>query len=161
MPSFETTQRVGFTPRQMLDLVADVEKYPLFFPLCEAMSVRSRDTDQDCIILIADMTVGYSAIRETITSRVTVDPARLLVVADLVEGPFRVLQNRWTFTPAPGGCDVHFFITYEFKSLMLQMLVGAVFDRAYRRCTEAFEARARVVYGAPVQIEARRATDAR
>jgi coenzyme Q-binding protein COQ10 len=151
MPSFETTRRVGFTPRQMLDLVADVEKYPLFFPLCEALAVRSREMDGHRTIIVADMTVGYKAIRETITSRVTVDPGRMDVVADLVQGPFRELKNIWAFTPAPGGCDVRFFISYEFKSMMLQMLVGAVFDRAFRRCVEAFEERARVVYGAETQ----------
>lgn len=161
MPSFETTRRVGFTPRQMLDLVADVEKYPLFFPLCEALAVRSRQADGDRTIVVADMTVGYKAIRETITSRVTVDPGRMAVVADLVQGPFRELQNRWTFTPAPGGCDVHFFITYEFKSLVLQMLVGTVFDRAFRRCTEAFEERAHVVYSTAPHPEAIPATDGR
>ena len=148
MPSFETTRRVGFTPRQMLDLVADVEKYPLFFPLCEALAVRSRQADGDRTIVVADMTVGYKAIRETITSRVTVDPGRMAVVADLVQGPFRELQNRWTFTPAPGGCDVHFFITYEFKSRTLGMLMGTMFDRAFRKFTDAFEARANRVYGA-------------
>lgn len=154
MPSFETTRRVAFTPRQMLDLVADIDKYPLFFPLCEALTVRSRTTEGERTVLLADMTVGYKAIRETITSRVDVDPTRLTVVADFVDGPFRRFHNRWRFVEVGGGCDVHFFIDYEFRSFMLQVLVGAVFDRAFRRCTEAFEERARVVYGSGSTVEA-------
>jgi coenzyme Q-binding protein COQ10 len=147
MPSFVTTRRVAFTPRQMLDLVADVESYPQFFPLCEALKVRSRQDDGDRTLLVADMTVGYKAFRETITSRVAIDRAGMTVAADLVDGPFRHLENRWAFADAPGGADVRFSIAYEFKSMLLQMVVGAVFDQAFRRCVEAFETRAREVYG--------------
>ena len=81
MPSFRTTRRVPFTPRQMFDLVADVERYPEFLPLCEALVVRSRERHGDKDSLVADMTVGYMAIRETFTSRVTLDPAQLAVQA--------------------------------------------------------------------------------
>jgi coenzyme Q-binding protein COQ10 len=154
MPRFQTTRRVAFTPRQMLDLVADVERYPEFFPLCEALVVRSRTNDGERTILTADMTIGYAAIRETITSRVTVDPTRLSVVAELVQGPFSELVNRWSFTEAAGGCDVDFYIAYEFKSVLFQMLVGALFDRAFSRCVEAFEARAHTIYNSSVPISA-------
>jgi coenzyme Q-binding protein COQ10 len=151
MPSFRTTRRVAFTPRQMFDLVADVERYPQFLPLCEALTVRKRERAGDKEVLIADMTVGYKAIRETFTSRVTVDPSLLLVhagnVPEYPSGPFRRLENRWTFAPAAGGCDVEFSISYEFKSLLMQMLVGSLFDRVFRRYTQAFEERARAVYG--------------
>jgi coenzyme Q-binding protein COQ10 len=153
MPAFSTTRRVAFTPRQMFDLVADVERYPQFLPLCEGLTVRKRERAGDKEILIADMTVGYKALRETFTSRVTLDPAALAMHAGSVpeypSGPFRRLENRWTFSPAPGGCDVRFFISYEFKSLMLQALVGGLFDRVFRRYTQAFEERARAVYGSP------------
>jgi coenzyme Q-binding protein COQ10 len=158
MPSFSTTHRVPFTPQQMFDLVADVESYPRFLPLCEDLVVRKREKVAGKDILIADMTVGYKAIRETFTSRVTLDPAALEVhagsVPDYSSGPFRKVENRWTFVDAgarAGGapaCDVGFYIAYEFKSLMLQALVGGLFDRVFRRYTQAFEARARVVYGA-------------
>lgn len=149
MPSFETTQRVAFTSAQMLDLVADVERYPEFFPLCESLVVRSRSVDiEGRPQIVADMTIGYKAIRETITSRVTVDRQAMTVRADLVKGPFRQLENRWAFKEAPGGCDVKFAIAYEFNSFLLQMVVGAVFDQAFRRCTQAFEERARHIYGA-------------
>ena len=150
MPSFRTTRRVPFTPRQMFDLVADVERYPEFLPFCEALVVRQRDRTGDKDSLVADMSVGYMAIRETFTTRVTFDPAELAVQAQATEasrGPFQQLENRWQFRAAPGGCDVDFFIAYEFKSLMLQMLVGALFDRAFRRYTLAFEERARAIYG--------------
>ena len=150
MTTFQTRRRVPFTPRQMFDLVADVEQYPKFVPLCEALAVRSRAQDGDKHIVTADMTVGYKAIRETFTSHVAIDPAALTVKAASVvgqaHGPFRHLENRWSFTEAPGGCDVDFFISYEFKSMMLQMLMGGLFDRAFRRFAEAFEERARVVY---------------
>lgn len=151
MPSFTTTRRVPFAPRQMFDLVADVERYPQFVPLCEALVVKARAKAGETDTLIAEMTVGYSAIRETFTSRVVLDPARLTVVAastpEFPSGPFRHVENRWTFAPAPGGgCDVAFFISYEFKSLLMQALVGGLFDRVFRRYTSAFEARAHDVY---------------
>lgn len=147
MPAFETTRRVAFTPAQMFALVADVERYPEFFPLCEGLRVRSREASTDGgEVLIADMDVGYKSIRETITSRVSLYPALLRVSADLIEGPFTHLENRWRFDAVPGGSDVHFAIRYEFKSFLLQMLVGAMFDQAFRRCTQAFEERAEKVY---------------
>ena len=153
MPTFSTTRRVAFTPRQMFDLVADVERYPQFLPLCEGLTVKKREGGAEKPVLICEMTVGYMAIRETFTSRVTLDPAALLVHAgstpEYPSGPFRFVENRWTFAAAPGGCDVGFFISYEFKSLMLQALVGGLFDRVFRRYTLAFEERARAVYGAP------------
>jgi coenzyme Q-binding protein COQ10 len=150
MPSFRTTRRVPFTPRQMFDLVADVERYPEFLPLCEALSVRSRTLDGDIEVLTADMTAGYKAIHETFRSRVRLDRARCGVATAGVGGamgPFSRLENRWEFRVAPGGCEVDFCIAYELRSAMLQMLVGALFDRAFRRYTEAFEQRARQVYG--------------
>jgi coenzyme Q-binding protein COQ10 len=154
MPSFSTTRRVAFTSRQMFDLVADVEHYPRFLPLCEALTVKKRERAGDKDVLIAEMTVGYHAIRERFTSRVVLDAATLQVHAGSVpehpSGPFRTVENRWSFADAPGGCDVHFFISYEFKSLMLQMLVGSLFDRVFRRYTQAFEERARMVYGPSV-----------
>jgi coenzyme Q-binding protein COQ10 len=154
MPSFRTTRRVPFTPRQMFDLVADVERYPEFLPLCEALTVRRREREGEVEHLIADMSAGYKAIRETFTTSVKLDAARLEVAAAGVPGmmgPFSRLENRWQLRAAPGvtggGCDVDFYIAYELKSMMLQMLVGALFDRAFRRYTEAFEERARAVYG--------------
>jgi coenzyme Q-binding protein COQ10 len=150
MPAFSTTRRVAFTPRQMFDLVADVEQYPKFLPLCEGLSVKKRARDGEKTILICEMTVGYHAIRESFTSRVTLDPPALLVHAGSVpeypSGPFRQVDNRWSFAQAEGGCDVQFFISYEFKSLVMQMLVGSLFDRVFRRYTEAFEERAHAVY---------------
>ncbi|MGE0699802.1 MAG: type II toxin-antitoxin system RatA family toxin [Hyphomicrobiaceae bacterium] len=148
MPSFETTRRLPFTPAQMFDLVADVEQYPRFFPLCEALRIRTRERKGESELLVAAMDIGYKAIRETITSRVTLERRNLLVRVELVDGPFRKLENRWRFIEAPGGqTDVKFFISYELKSLMLQLLVGGLFDQAFRRCVTAFEARAREVYG--------------
>jgi coenzyme Q-binding protein COQ10 len=150
MPSFSFTRRLPFTPRQMFNLVADVECYPEFLPLCEALVVRSREAHGETQVLVADMTAGYQAIRETFRSRVTLDPAALSVDVEGVPnspGPFRTIVSRWRFKAAPDGCEVDFFIAYEFKSVMLQMLVGALFERAFRRYTTAFEDRARIIYG--------------
>jgi coenzyme Q-binding protein COQ10 len=133
--------------------VADVERYPEFLPLCEALVVRTRNTQAGVTTLVADMSVGYKAIRETFRTRVTLDPAQRSIRAEYIDGPFRYLENRWSFEPSGTSTDIEFHITYEFKSVMLGMLAGAVFDRAFRRYAEAFEARARKVYGvaAPAQ----------
>ena len=152
MPQFETTRPVQHSAEQMFDLVADVERYPEFLPLCEALTIRSRKERDGKVLLVADMTVGYKAIRETFTSRVTLDPDNLKILVEHVDGPFRYLENRWTFKPHEAGCEIGFFISYEFASRMLGLLMGAMFDKAFRKFAEAFEQRAGVVYGRPSAI---------
>jgi coenzyme Q-binding protein COQ10 len=151
MPSFRTSRTVGHTPQQMFDLVADVERYPEFVPLCKALRLRRRVGEADGVeILVAEMQVGYKAIRETFTSRVRLDRPKLEILVEYLEGPFSHLENTWNFSgaqPESSACKVDFFITYEFKSRLLGMLMGSMFDTAFRRFAQAFEARADEVYG--------------
>ncbi len=150
MPSFRTTQSVGHSPTQMFDLVADVERYPEFLPLCEGLRVLRRSQSGEGVeTLVAVMSVGYKAIRESFTTRVTLDRPRLRILVEYVDGPFKYLENRWTFRPAGSGCEVEFFISYEFRSMTLGLLMGSVFDKAFRRFVHAFKERADVIYGRP------------
>jgi len=131
----------------MFDLVADVERYPEFLPLCEALVVRSRKERDGKILLIADMTVGYKAIRETFTTQVLLNKAERAIDVKYIDGPFKYLDNRWRFTPSEnGGSVIDFFIDYEFKSRILGALMGSMFDRAFRMFTDAFETRASKIY---------------
>ena len=151
MPQFETRRPVPHSPEQMYALVADVERYPEFLPLCEALSVRSRKERDGKELLVADMTVGYKAIRETFTTQVLLNGEERAIDVKYIDGPFRYLDNRWRFQPLPdGGCSVHFFIDYEFKSRILGALMGSMFDRAFRMFTEAFEKRAAAIYSGSV-----------
>ncbi|MCL7997644.1 type II toxin-antitoxin system RatA family toxin [Brucella sp. 21LCYQ03] len=149
MPQFTNVRRVHHRADQMFALVSDVEKYPQFLPMCEALSIRSRKERDGKTLLIADMTVGYKLIRETFTSQVLLKPEENVIDVKYVDGPFRYLDNRWTFKPVNDGyeCDVEFFIDYEFKSKMLGMLMGSMFDLAFRKFSEAFEKRADETYG--------------
>ncbi len=132
----------------MFDLVADVERYPEFVPLCQSLKVRKRVQIAGKDVIVADMTVAYKMIRETFTSRVTLDLPNLEILVEYLEGPFRRLNNRWKFRPAGDRvCEVDFFIAYEFRSRTLGMLMGTVFDAAFRRFSTAFEHRADRVYG--------------
>ena len=146
MPAFTTRKVVPHAPRQMFDLVADVERYPEFVPLCERMRVMSRTTEGDATTVVATMTVGHRLIRESFTSRVVLRPAESRIDVSYVDGPFRRMNNRWLFKPAPGGAEVEFHIDYELRSAMLAMLVGALFDTAFRKFVTAFEARAARIY---------------
>ncbi|MEQ1955542.1 type II toxin-antitoxin system RatA family toxin [Mesorhizobium sp. CN2-181] len=150
MPKFETTRHVRHAPEAMFALVADVERYPEFLPLCEALSVRSRKDRDGQTILVADMTVGYKAIRETFTSQVHLKPAENRIDVQYIDGPFKYLSNVWRFESAGlGACDIHFSIDYEFKSRLLAMVMGSMFDRAFRMFAEAFEKRADIIHGSP------------
>ena len=118
MPQFSTRRSVRHSSDDMFDLVADVEKYPQFVPLCQSLRVRRRDAAEVGIeIVIAEMTVAYKLIRETFTSKVTLDRPRLQILVQYLDGPFRRMENRWAFV-ATGDerCDVEFAIDYEFKS---------------------------------------------
>jgi len=149
MPELSTTKRVRHAAADMFALVADVEHYPEFVPLCQSLTVRQRAVENGKDIIVADMTIAYKLIRETFTSRVTLDRANLEILVEYLEGPFRRMNNRWKFRPvAERVCDVEFFIAYEFRSRALGLLMGSVFDAAFRRFATAFERRADQVYGA-------------
>jgi coenzyme Q-binding protein COQ10 len=149
MPRFTTKRQVRHSAAAMFDLVADVERYPEFVPLCRALRVRQRNNQGDGIdVVTADMTVAYKLIRETFRSRVLLDRPNLQILVEYLEGPFSHMENRWSFRPAgEGACEVEFLIDYEFRSRTLGMLMGAMFEVAFRRFAAAFERRADQVYG--------------
>ena len=132
----------------MFDLVADVQRYPEFVPLCRDLKVRKKETkDEGIEVLVADMTVAYRLVRETFRSRVTLDQPGLRILVEYLEGPFSHLKNRWTFQPlGDDSCEVDFYIEYEFRSRTLGLLMGTMFDAAFRRFAAAFERRADVIY---------------
>jgi coenzyme Q-binding protein COQ10 len=158
MPAFSNSRRVHHSAAEMFDLVADIEAYPDFVPLCKNLRIRRRSEDAEGrVILVADMEAGYKAIHEKFTSKVTCDRAKLTILAEYIDGPFKSLENHWTFSDDIGGkpmadavsgpiCRVDFAIAYEFKSRMLAALVGGMFDTAFRKFASAFEQRADTVY---------------
>src|SRR5258706_4752005 len=149
MPQFSSKRRVHHSAPKMFDLVADVERYPEFVPLCRSLKIRQRIPKPDGTeIVIADMTVSFKLVREGFTSRVTLDRPNLKIFVEYLHGPFSNLANPWTFEPkSDDACDVGFFLAYEFKSRMLAMLMGTMFDTAFQRFAAAFENRVVAIYG--------------
>ena len=149
MPSFRSSRVVRHSPEQMFDLVADCEKYPEFLPFCVGMKARPRGADSEGnAIVLAEMEIGYMAVRQSFATRNIMDRKNLKITVEYVEGPFSRLRNIWNFEPDPQGCRVEFYIDYEFRSRMLAMLMGSMFDAIFRTFASAFEARADKIYGA-------------
>ena len=154
MKTFRTRRHVAHSAREMFALVADVESYPQFVPLCEGIRVRRRtEPTPGVVVLLAEMQVGFKAICERYTSRVTCDAERLEITVEHVDGPFRRLDNRWTFQDEPASASgekrarVDFYIGYEFKNLALGLMMGAMFDKAVSKYADAFARRADEIYG--------------
>ena len=143
MPRHSETKHLPFTPEQLFELVADVARYDEFLPWVVAVRVRSSSETET----IADLVVGFNAFKERFTSRVVKQrPGKICV--DYIEGPLKFLHNEWDFEPAAGGgTNVHFAVDFAFKSRLFETLAGAMFDRALRRMTAAFEQRASALYG--------------
>ncbi len=152
MPTHAEKRTVPYSPEQMFDLVADVEQYPDFLPWCVACRIRRREGPD---AFVADLVIGFKVFRERFTSRVGLDrPNSVDVVYH--EGPFRHLTNHWTFEPDDhGNCIIDFYIDFEFRSRTLQKLIGKLFNEAVQRMVNAFEKRARSLYG-PVKAHSRR-----
>jgi coenzyme Q-binding protein COQ10 len=144
MPRHSETRQLPYTPEQMFDLVADVPRYREFLPWVSAVRVRS-DSDTE---MVADLIVGFSALRETFTSRVKKDRPRAISV-DYVDGPLKYLRNEWAFKPdGKGGTLIDFTVDFAFRSSLFERLAGQMFDRALRKMIGAFETRAAALYGA-------------
>ena len=145
MPTHAEQRLLPYTPEQLYDLVADIERYPEFLPWCVAARVRER-TGQ---LVVADLMIGFKMIRERFTSRVSLTPKQRIDVV-YSDGPFKHLHNHWIFEPAEGGCRIDFYVEFEFRSRTLQKIIEVLFHEAVRRMVAAFETRARDLYGAPV-----------
>ena len=151
MPTFHSTRRVQHTAAQMFDLVSDVEAYPQFLPLCTSLRVLERSREGETEVFIAEMEVGYKAVRETFKTRVTCERPTKHILVEYIDGPFRYLKNSWAFRDTADGHGAHvdFHIEYEFKNRMLSLLMGSMFDQAFRRFADSFQRRADLVYGRP------------
>ena len=148
MPQFSTRRLVRHTAGDMFDLVADVERYPEFVPLCAGMRMKSRtEKGEGVSVIVAVMTVAYKVIHQSFTSRATLDRDNLNILVEYLDGPFSRLENRWAFrATGDHACDVEFFISYDFKSRTFGLIMGTMFDAAFRRFAGAFERRADLVY---------------
>ena len=148
MHVYETKHRVAHSADDMFKLVADVELYPKFLPLCEELKLKRRERRDGKEVLIATITVGYKLIRESFTTEVILDADNRTIVVHYLDGPFSFLENRWVFRPlTPQACEIDFYIAYSFRSRLLERLMGGLFDRAVRKYSDAFEARADAIYG--------------
>ena len=137
-----------YSAAQMYDLVADVAAYPEFLPWTAAARIRSRNDMGDHEVMEADLVISFKVFREKFGSRVVLWPAEQRIETEYLDGPFKYLKSEWTFAPRDdGGCDVHFWVDFEFKSALLQRVIGMVFNEAMQRIVRAFESRADRLYG--------------
>lgn len=143
MPTHAEKRVLPYTPKQLYDLVADIERYPEFLPWCMAARIRKREAN----LVVADLVIGFKVFRERFTSRVELDPANNRINVTYAEGPFKYLNNHWVFAEHPSGCEIDFFVDFEFRSRLLQKAIEVLFSEAVRRMVGAFEARARALYG--------------
>ncbi|MCB1363928.1 MAG: type II toxin-antitoxin system RatA family toxin [Rhodobacteraceae bacterium] len=148
MPTHSETRHLPYTARQMYDLVADVPAYPQFLPWCAAARVRQTLPQGDATVMEADLVISFKVFRERFGSRVTLRPDDLRIDTEYLDGPFRYLKSRWSFSDTPeGGCTVSFFVDFEFRNAVLRRIIGVVFNEAMHRIVRAFEARAADLYG--------------
>ena len=147
MPKHSETKRLPYTAEQMYALVADVGSYPQFLPWCSAARVRSRQPQPEGEIIEADLVISFKVFRERFGSRVTLFPAALKIETEYLDGPFRYMRSHWAFRPDGAGCEVDFFVDFEFKNAILQGIIGVVFNEAMLRIVRAFECRAAELYG--------------
>lgn len=147
MPTHAEKRIMPYSADQMYDLIADIEAYPQFLPWCAAARIRNRANNGDHEIINADLVIAFKVFRERFGSKVTLMSTEQRIDVAYLDGPFKYLNNHWKFSDCTDGCEVDFFVDFEFKSIILQSLIGVVFNEAMQRIVSAFEARAKKLYG--------------
>lgn len=147
MPTHAEKRVMPYTAKQMYDLIADVDAYPQFLPWCSATRIRKRTPKGEVEVIDADLVISFRVFRERFGSRVTLRPLDCQIDVEYLDGPFKYLNNHWKFADCDGGCEVDFFVDFEFKSKILQTIIGVVFGEAMQRIVGAFESRAETLYG--------------
>ena len=146
MPTHSETRILPYSAKQMYDLVADIEKYPDFLPWCAAARVSSRiPSDQD-LILEADLVISFKVFREKFGSRVILSENAGKISTEYIDGPFKFMKSSWIFQDIKDGCEIKFFVDFELRNLVLQRIIGVVFNEAMQRVVRSFEKRAHTLY---------------
>ncbi|MBA5723805.1 type II toxin-antitoxin system RatA family toxin [Candidatus Liberibacter sp.] len=147
MHHFKSNRVVSYNSEQMFDLVADVEKYPQFVPLCKKIVVYSHEQIDKELSLVAGMTIGYMGIQETFITQVQLQKHKKRIFVKHIENLFRFLENHWHFEETPSGkCVIHFSIKYELKNILFDKALKLMFDRTFLSFAAAFEKRAQEIY---------------
>lgn len=147
MPTHSENRTLPYSAQQMYDLVAEVTEYPKFLPWCSAARVKSTVPQGDSIVMEADLVISFKVFRERFTSRVVLMPDDKQIDTEYLDGPFRYMKSNWAFKDVEGGCEVSFFVDFAFRNMILQQLIGVVFNEAMQRIVRAFEMRAQTLYG--------------
>ena len=147
MPTHSEKRIIPYTAAQIYALVADVAAYPDFLPWCAAARIKKRSQTDTGEVIEADLVISFKLFRERFGSRVTLNPGESRIDVEYLDGPFRYLNNHWHFKDVEGGCEVDFFVDFEFKSAILQAVIGVVFNEAMQRIVRAFDKRAHDLYG--------------
>ncbi|MEM8957661.1 MAG: type II toxin-antitoxin system RatA family toxin [Pseudomonadota bacterium] len=151
MPTHAERRVLPYSAQQMYDLVADVAAYPEFLPWCAAARIRSKTLEGDRTVMEADLVISFKVFRERFGSRVTLIDGEKTILTEYIDGPFKYMKSRWSFGAGEGGgCNVDFFVDFEFKNRVLQGVIGVVFNEAMQRIVRAFETRAAELYGESV-----------
>lgn len=151
MPTHSEKRVLPYTADQIYEMVADVARYPEFLPWNSAARIRSRrplpDGREE---LLADLVISFKVFRERFTSRAVLDPVGHKVDTEYLDGPFKYMKSFWNIRDHTDGCEVEFFVDFEFRNAVLQKVIGVVFDQAMRRVVRAFDDRAVELYGPAV-----------
>ncbi|WP_102107174.1 type II toxin-antitoxin system RatA family toxin [Oceaniglobus roseus] len=147
MPTHHETRKLPYTAQQMYDLVADVGSYPEFLPWCAAARVRSTRPIEGGEVMEADLVISFKVFRERFASKVTLWPEDMKIDTEYLDGPFKHMISKWSFRDVEGGCEVEFFVDFEFKNRILQTAAGMFFNDAMQRIVRAFERRAAALHG--------------
>jgi coenzyme Q-binding protein COQ10 len=147
MPTHSETRPLPYSAQQMYDLVSDVASYPQFLPWCAAARIRSVTPQGDAQMMEADLVISFKVFRERFGSRVVLWPEDHKIDTEYLDGPFKYMKSYWKFSDTETGCDVSFFVDFEFKNAVLQGIIGVVFNEAMQRIVRAFEQRAAALYG--------------
>ncbi len=147
MPTHSETKFLPYTAQQMYDLVADVAKYPQFLPWTAAARIHSTKDEGEKSVMLADLVISFKVFREKFGSRVTLWPDAKRIDTEYLDGPFRHMESQWNFKDVDGGCDVSFYVDFEFRNKLLQGAAGMFFNEAMQRVVRSFERRAGELYG--------------
>ncbi len=154
MPTHAEKRIVPYSAEEMYALIADVARYPEFLPWCAAARIRdTRQMPDGSTVMDADLVISFKVYREKFGSRVSLFPDENRIDVEYLDGPFRHMQNRWRFNPkGPTSCEIDFFVDFEFRSALMQRLIGLFFHEAMLRVVRAFERRAATLYGRRADI---------